>query len=224
MRTYEPPELPAGVKPTAIRPQQIANVLGPDTVVTVIFRGGPPIVDMYDSRDYVVPEKPEGVDLVDYRGQWCDPSYFTMPYAIALHLQERSIVPGTRNPTNFRIASSQLGILNVDPPERCQPFTPDQLERFGGTYKEGIDRSLMEGDTGKVAIVDVAPIANNLQVDRDLHDAEASQRGFNRDVEGGEGVRIAQSGEIAAAAQGVKSSPTRAGKVRFKDEPKAAEE
>lgn len=223
MRTYDKPELPVGVKPIAIRPQQQPNILGPDTEVTVIFRGGPPIVDMYDSRDYVVPEKPDGLDLVDYRAQWCDPAYFTMPYAIALHLQERSIVPGTRNPTNFRIASSQLGILNVDPPDRCQPFTPDQLKRFGGTYKEGIDRSLMEGETGKVAIVDVAPIANNLQVDRVIADAEESQRGFNRDVEGGEGVAMVQSAEAGAAAARVQHSPTKAGKVKFKDAPRDAE-
>lgn len=219
-RTYDKPEQSANAR--AIRPQQQPNTLGPDTEVTVLFRGGPPIIDMWDSLDWVIPPRPEGVELLeDYRGHWCEPEYFTMPYAVAQHLQQRAVVPGTRNPTDPQQIASQLAILNIDPPARCQPFTREQLERFGGAFKEGLDRSLIP-DAPVVDFVDVAGVVANLNVERALQDAADADRGFNRDVQGSEAVRTAQAGEVHAAAQNIRVSPTKAGKVKFKDDPQGA--
>lgn len=137
-RTFEPPKL--GAVPL-LSPVAASKKLGPESIVTIVFRGGPPIVDKFDGRDYVVPPLPAGIELWEWREVMHEPAQFQVEYQVAAHLQTRAVVPGSRNPHTGK-TSSQLGILEVDRADRCEPFTREQLEQFG--LAEAIDRTAAE--------------------------------------------------------------------------------
>lgn len=221
-RTYEKPQIPA----RQVRAVQVKNTLEPETDVIVLFRGGPPIVDMYDQKDYIVPPKPEGVDLADWRTLIHAAEHFEMPYMVAQHLQGRSIVPGTRNPYDYRKAVSQLAILSVDPADRCVPFTEAQMAKFYGEawrdgLAEGLDRSQMQGAERNAVVVPVkevveAAAAEGRDIDGQVEDAGDNQVLSPADA-GDELANVARS-EAAAASAGVRASRSRRGAVQFDED------
>jgi hypothetical protein len=137
-RSFEPPKL--GAAPL-LSPVAATKKLGPESIVTLIFRGGPPIVDKFDGRDYIVPPLPEGVALWEWQEMTHEPSAWQVEYQVAAHLQTRAVVPGSRNPHTGKTAS-QLGIVEVDRPDRVEPFTLQELKKFG--LAEAIDREAAE--------------------------------------------------------------------------------
>lgn len=122
-RFYERPSLGPNIVVRNLSPQHQRGIkLEPETIVTVIHRGDTPIEDKYDAVDYVI-----------------EPGYVDMPYGAALHFQARAVVPGSRivaatgrSPDGIvkPKQASFLGILNVDPPEKCRPFTEAECAAF----------------------------------------------------------------------------------------------
>lgn len=122
-RSYVTPELPDGHKAVDLVAEDAkANELTPETIVTVVNRGRKPLSDMFDGRHYHVPA-----------------GYARMPYGAAVHFQKRAVVPGTRNLEQGGYVS-WFGILGVDDPSMCEPFTDEYLESVG-EKAEAIDRS-----------------------------------------------------------------------------------
>lgn len=133
-QSYTAPSLPPGTEVVMLRKEDDkANELTPDTFVTCINRGRRPLVDMFDAQNYVIP-----------------PGYFQLQFGAAQHFQKRQVVPGTKNLAvgGFK---SWIGILGVDSPELCEPFTDDELEHYGEAV-EAIDRSA-EPDGASVRII-----------------------------------------------------------------------
>lgn len=119
---YEAPALPAGITVSNLVPEDSkAAELTPHTSVLVINRGRKPLHDKYDGRDYVI-----------------GPGHHWMPYGAALHFQRRAVVPGSKN-LELGGWQSWLGILGVDSPDLCEPFSDDAL-RAVGERVEAIDR------------------------------------------------------------------------------------
>jgi hypothetical protein len=208
-RTYIRPDVEA----PDVRPQQETNELQADTRVVVLFRGGPAIHDMYDSKDYTIPPRPADVSLDDWRATIHPASHHTLTYEVAVHLQNRAIVPGTRDPHNFKKVVSQIGIPNVDRADRCTPFTDEELEKFG--YREGIDRSKFVDSRRDVTFVNTADALKETLVDVEgvldaPPDADVVTPPSNH--EGLADVRQAE-GE-----SGIKASRTRRGATKFDDE------
>jgi hypothetical protein len=137
-RTFEPPL--ANLSPR-LTPVSLSKALEPLSIVTLVFRGGPPVVDKFDGRDYIVPPLPADVNLWDWQEQMHPPSTWQVEYQVAAHLQTRAVVPGSRNPHSGKTAS-QIGILEVDRPDRVEPFTDEELKQFG--LAEAIDRRAAE--------------------------------------------------------------------------------
>jgi hypothetical protein len=137
-RTFEPPL--ANLSPR-LTPVSSTKTLEPLSIVTLVFRGGPPVVDKFDGRDYIVPPLPADVNLWDWQARFHEPSTWQVEYQVAAHLQTRAVVPGSRNPHSGK-TSSQIGILEVDRPDRVEPFTDEELQQFG--LAEAIDRRAAE--------------------------------------------------------------------------------
>lgn len=137
-RTFEPPKLGAAPR---LSPVAATKKLEPESIVTLVFRGGPPVVDKFDGRDYIVPPLPPDVPLWAWQEMTHDAAAFQVEYQVAAHLQTRAIVPGSRNPHTGKTAS-QLGIVEVDRPDRVEPFTPEELKKFG--LAEALDREAAE--------------------------------------------------------------------------------
>jgi hypothetical protein len=209
-RTYISPDVDA----PAVRALQQSNELTPETPVKVIFRGGPPVHDMWDSKDYTVPPVAEGFTLDEWRAQTHPPSFWTLPYEVATHLQARAIVPGTRNPHDFKKAVSQIGIPNIDREDRCTPFTLADLKKFG--YREGIDRTQFADGRRDVTFVDTADALKNTLVDTEqILDAPPDADTIAPPSDH-EGLRDVRGAEQDSGVQG--ASRTRRGKARFDDE------
>jgi hypothetical protein len=148
-RTFEPPTL--GASPL-LSPVAAAKKLGPESIVTLVFRGGPPIVDKFDGFDYIVPPLPTGIELYEWREITHEASTYQVEFQVAAHLKTRAVVPGSRNPHTGKTAS-QIGIIEVDDARLCEPFTPEQLQQFG--MAEAIDRSAAElPSMRKVQVID----------------------------------------------------------------------
>jgi hypothetical protein len=101
--------------------------LTPDTEVVIVNRGALPLTVKWNGRDCII-----------------QPGYNSIAYGIARHAQDKLIVPGSRN-VETAAFESFIGIPNVDPPEMCEPFTPEELEKIGQKV-EAIDRTGQEND------------------------------------------------------------------------------
>ncbi len=226
MRT-QPANQTAFVDATTLMPEQVSNDLTPDSEVVILFKGGPAIVDKWDSKDYIVPPLPRGPDkeplcsLEEWQQRRHAAAHFRVKYAVALHLRDRNIVPGTRNPHNG-MAISQIAIVQtpngkgLDPENRTKPFTDEQMKQFG--WPEGLDRTLFEDSRKDVVLVETERAVAN-----------AYARGVDVD-----GVLDAPPDEDATAPpdaheglaelqrdqreSGMQTSRTRASRTRFKDE------
>ncbi len=226
MRT-QPANQPPIIDAEPLVPEQVSNELKPETEVVILFKGGPPIVDKWDSKDYVVPPIPRDVNgqhvctLEQWRERSHPAAHFRVAYGVAQHLRDRNIVPGTRNPHTGK-AHSQIAIVQtpngkgLDPPQRAQPFTAEQKKQFG--FPEGIDRSMFEDSRKDVRVVQTesalaAAYANGVDVDGVLDatpdpDAIAPPAAH-------EGLADVVQDERAIGGQ---ASRTRASRTRFKDE------
>jgi len=143
-QTYQQPQLPAGAEVAMLRREDDkANELTPETFVTCINRGRQVLVDMFDSQRYAIP-----------------PGYFQCQYGAALHFQRRQVVPGTRIPGQGH--KSWIGILNVDKPVMCEPFTDAELEEFGEAV-EAINRSALPGADGDVKYLGTSGARSTLE-------------------------------------------------------------
>jgi hypothetical protein len=139
---YDPGDLEGqAVKDLTPKSQQQFQ-LTPETIVVVINRSRDTLVRKFDGTDY---------DL--------SPGLMRMPYGAALHFQRHCTVPGTRDVFNGS-EQSYIGIRGVDPPEWCEPFTNEQLERFG-LATEAISR---EGDEVQTASVANAAAAGRIGI------------------------------------------------------------
>lgn len=211
----------------SLAPEQLSDALTPDTEVVILFRGGPPIVDKWDFKDYVIPPLPRDashaptVSLEDWQSRRHPASYWKLKYAVALHLRERNIVPATRNPHTGH-AISQLAIVHtpngkmLDPADRHAPFTDEQMKHFD--FPEGLDRTMYEDDRRNVTLMSTEEaLAQAMARGRDVNatlEAEPDEDATAPPAvhEGLAEVRLDES----EAGRGV--SRTRAGKTRFKDE------
>lgn len=109
-----------------------------------INRGDESIVDKFDGVDYEIP-----------------PGWFEAPYGAVKHFQQRAVVPGSRNPETKKQVS-YIAIPNVDPADRCIPFTPEQCAKFRG-IPEAIDRThRISQDDREHQIVDIGDVAPGL--------------------------------------------------------------
>lgn len=231
MRTH--PANQAIVDAVELRPAQASSELTPDSIVTILFRGGPPIADKFNSQDYIIPpiaRTDAGQPMMTVQ-EWQEHSqpaqYFKIPYGVATHLRERNIVPGSRNPHNGK-AASQLAIVLTpngkfcDPPERQAPFTEEQLKRWGcpESPTEGIDRTLFEDNRKNVRVVDttdavMAAYRGGTNVESTL--SADPEEGATAPPEDHEGLREASAATRDAQAANVQVSTTRRGQTRFKD-------
>lgn len=140
-RQYQPPANLDRSKVVNLMPQfTVQAELDPTTPVTCLNRGPKMLEDKHDGFDYQIP--PHAV--------------FEVSYAAALHLQKRLIVPGTKNPdatdTSMPQYVSWIGIYGIDPAGACEPFTDDELARFG-EKTEGLNRDLLPEEDRRVQIV-----------------------------------------------------------------------
>lgn len=140
--------LPAGAKVVDLSPvNEAQQALTPETIVVCINRGRETLVRKFDALDYPLHPHTEG--------------YIKMPYGAALHFQRHCTVPGTRDVFSGA-EQSFIGILGVDPPEWCEPFTDEQCQRFGIAV-EAIDRS-GEDEPVQMANVNAATAAGKIPV------------------------------------------------------------
>jgi hypothetical protein len=108
--------------------QQGTSKLAPNSRVLCINRGKSPLKDTFNGFHLDVP-----------------PGYFETEYGAALHFQRRLIVPGTRNlevggyVSWIGILGSTDGKIRVDREEDCEPFSDEELLKFGERI-EAIDR------------------------------------------------------------------------------------
>jgi len=115
------------------------TTLKPDTPVICLNRGRRPLSETFDGNHVTLPAGGFTEDG-SVRG------YFRTEYGAAMHFQKRLIVPGTRTLDDggfvsfIAILGSDDGRQRVDQPEHCQPFSDEDLQRFGEKV-EGIDRS-----------------------------------------------------------------------------------
>jgi hypothetical protein len=122
-----------------------SGLIGPDDLVICINRGREVIVDKWDGRDFSMP-----VGL------------FKMPFGAAAHFQKRQIVPGTKNLEEggyqswIGIFGTVDGSIRRDTPELCEPYTDEQLQKFGVAV-EAFDRSTGASEADRA----VKPIATN---------------------------------------------------------------
>jgi len=122
---YVPPAPPEGVEPVDLMATSTAGPVkepAPNERVLCINRGRKVLTDTFDARHLEIPSGP-----------------FYIEYAAAKHLQARLIVPGTKNITSGGYVS-YIGIRGIDPEALCEPFTDEELERYGEAH-EAIDRS-----------------------------------------------------------------------------------
>lgn len=148
--------MPALAPPLAsqsFRPVVPPKTLTDDTPVSIVFRGGPAIVDKWDGQDVYLPldanqNRLAGDEL------WASRYYEAVqidgvPWAVAKHIRSRAIVPGTRDPrdTSSRKAVYQIAILKTpngleqDKASDCEPLSEVYLKKFEDCA-EGIDRSV----------------------------------------------------------------------------------
>jgi hypothetical protein len=192
--------------------------LGPETMVGVRFRGGPPIHDQYDAKEYILPPVPAGWRADDWLKTIQPASDWRLPFALAQHLRRRNFVPGTREPWGGGKTISRLAIIwtptgkQLDPETRWAPFTREEIAKFG--YHEAIDRSKLPAADQAVKLVPVSGVLSQGVDVTFAHDPAA----FAPDA--GEGLREAAHGERAAQAEGETVSRTRRGRTQFKPEPK----
>lgn len=134
---YVKPQLPEGVQPVDLTVSASAGPVrepAENERVVCINRGRKPLVDTFDARHYEIPA-----------------GFFEIEYGAAKHLQRRLIVPGTRNITSNEQVS-WIGILGVNPPELCEPFTDEQLAIYGENV-EAIARDVDHGFGREVRVV-----------------------------------------------------------------------
>lgn len=172
--------LPAMDEVANLMTQRIGETaLKPDSPVVCINRGRTVLHDMFDGNPVAL-----------------QPGYFRTEYGAALHFQRRQIVKGTRNlelggfVSWIGILGSDDGRVKVDSVEHCEPFTDDELTRFGEKI-EGIDRT---------SFADPA--------DRDVTVLRTSQA---RAAVGGQGSRLRP--DIDARAQATEGARDAAGEV-----------
>lgn len=144
-QNYERPQPPAGTEIRSLLPQHgRGETLTPDTIVRAINRGNEPIIDKFDGIDYEIP-----------------PGWYEAPYGAVRHFQQRAVVPGSRNPEQKK-QQSYIAIPNVDPADRCVPFTEAQCAQFKG-IPEAIDRkNRISPDDRDHQIVDLGELAPGL--------------------------------------------------------------
>jgi hypothetical protein len=126
---YIPPPL-EGAVPSLVPVDTDARTLRPDTVVTCRHRGTRILLTQFNGDHYEI-----------------RPGLFQCRYDAARHFQARLIVPGTRQGLLGRggsvRAESYIGILGLDPPEKCAPLDPDAAAKADAA-SEAYDRSTME--------------------------------------------------------------------------------
>lgn len=135
-QTHRPAAIPPGAQVETLRRADAkANRITPDSIVTVINRGRVVLERKWDGEDYAL--RP----FTHNGGTEDAPYLMSMPYAPAAHFQHHCPVAGTRDPNSPDLrAESWLGILDLDPPEACIPFTVEQCHDFGQAI-EAIERS-----------------------------------------------------------------------------------
>lgn len=211
-RTFEPPKLGAAPLLSAVA---APRKLEPTSIVTLVFRGGPPVVDKFDARDYIVPPLPEGVALWEWQEMTHEPSAWQVEYQVAVHLQTRAVVPGSRNPHTGKTAS-QLGIVEVDRPDRVEPFTPEELQKFG--LAEAIDREAAElPSMRKVQVIDTRDaVAASLAAGQNIDEVLDEKPGADVTAppthhEGLEQLQRDQAEFEAAGGKASRTTPSRRG-------------
>jgi hypothetical protein len=191
---YDRPDT-AGLTIHAVVPEDASGrELNAQTEVIVINRGNRPLTVKFDGQDHVF-----------------QAGYNSVTFGIAKHAQEKLIVPGSKNIESGGFESF-IGIPNVDPPSLCEPFTPDELQKFGEKV-EAIDRTGREAEfvvtatqtaraklPGQSAMRSRRPQADGAQ-QFSPQAAEAARLAMVPPA-GGEAARISASGGAAVQDEG----------------------
>lgn len=126
MKGYELPQAPDGEPvvdlSAAVSKGPVREPANTD-IVLCINRGNRVLQETFDGRHFEIP-----------------PGHFRIEYEAAKHAQRRQLVPGTKNESGGYV--SFIGILGVNDDSACQPFTQEELARFGEAV-EAIDRGAM---------------------------------------------------------------------------------
>lgn len=133
------------------RRAQAPKTLVDTSPCTIVFRGGPAVVDKWDGEDIILPAEAKeaaAAQIPGWQSRDYEPCQITnVPWAVVQHVRNRAIVPGTRDPFQVGKATYRIGVLStptgqfVDKPELCAPLTDAQLAKFADA-PEGIDRSV----------------------------------------------------------------------------------
>jgi hypothetical protein len=206
----------------AVTQQRVLNDQSP---VTIVFRGGPPIVDKFDGMDIILPAEAKEARRSGTDPHWARRYYppcviENVPYAAAAHIRSRAIVPGTRDPHNGgRKASYQIAIQSTptgtmqDRPEYCEPFTDEQLEFF--KLPEGLNRQAFEDSRRDVKTLDTTASISHVGNIHEQLEAEPDAATLAPPADH-EGLKEIHAG--AAGYDGDDASRTRRGRPRFKDD------
>lgn len=147
-----PTALPTGTR--ELVPDDLpTDALTPTSIVLCLNRTQETLIGQHDARHYTIP-----------------PGYFTMPYGAAKHLQQRLIVPGTRDPQAYERIVSKIAIEpDIKPEDRARdfvPFTKAQLAAFDGQV-EGLAREEMQSpDARHVKPVSMRSVRANSALQR----------------------------------------------------------
>jgi len=179
METYIRPVLPENVVVHQFAPDHLKGVELTDQAIVVIINRHPnkPYRDKFDGVNYTIPGGHIG----------------EITFGAAQHFRERSVVPGSRNPETHK-EDHFIAILNIDPPERCQPFTDEQAARIDA-MPEALDRSadpsafqLISAEVAHAAIAGISGTAKPVQ--------EVTDESVRVAPKGSEAARMSKTGEL----------------------------
>lgn len=135
-KTYQQPTNIDLANVISLLPDHNQGELTPKTPVICVNRGPRTLTDMHDGHQLTVPPH----------------ATFQATYEQAVHLQRRQIVPGTKSPDSPDQYVSWIGILNIDSPDRCEPFDDEFLARYNEA-KEALNRDEMSPADRDVQVV-----------------------------------------------------------------------
>ena len=184
---YVSPTPPEGVTPADL---MASSTKGPvrepanNERVLCINRGNRVLQETFDGRHFEIP-----------------PGHFYIEYEAAKHTQRRQIVPGTKNPEGGPTAYlSFIGIVGVDDPSRCEPFTPEELAAFGEKV-EAIDRGALSNATDRATKVIPTNVARAHSPTLGVGGGRGAQRGIDVSAQATDAAAAAASDVLAPPAE-----------------------
>lgn len=148
-KTYQRPTNLDLSNVVSLLPDHNQGEINPQTPVICVNRGPRTLTDQYDGNPVTIPPF----------------ATFEATYGMALHLQRRQIVPGTRN-ADFTDPSvpqyaSWIGIHGIDPVDACEPFGDAFLAKVNESV-EGLFRGSMTPEDRDVTVKSTRELQKSL--------------------------------------------------------------